>query len=313
MDTLKKCKICGKEFNSKRGLHLHVSKTHNIKIKEYYKKYYPKKSNLYKKTIPFKKSVEEYLKRDFINRDEMIEWCRITDNKEVSDYIKNITKERKLNKKLKYSLSEVELELCDFPDINSYKNTFGSYHKFCEEIGMKNLLNKKIPENFFKNDSIEDKMKIFVDTREQKPISFKNSEPMKLDFGDYTSSGEFYDYTFVDRKSEQDLKGTLSGDNYERFKRELERAREFNSYVFIVIESTIEKIKKNNNFGPYKHKLPYIWHNLKSISQEYKDVCQFVFAHNRSGLKKIIPKLLFYGKQVWNVDLQYYINEKTKQ
>ena len=37
-----------------------------------------------------------------------------------------------------------------------------------------------------------------------------------------------------------------------------------------------------------------------------------VFAHNRSGLKKIIPKLLFYGKQVWNVDLQYYINEKYK-
>ena len=33
---------------------------------------------------------------------------------------------------------------------------------------------------------------------------------MKLDFGDYTCGGNYYDYTYVDRKSEQDLKGTLS-------------------------------------------------------------------------------------------------------
>ena len=129
---------------------MHVSKTHNIKITEYYKEYYPKKSKLYKKTIPFKNSDEEYLTRDFINREEMIEWCRITENKEVSDYIKNITKERKLNKKLKYSLSEVELELCDFPDINSYKNTIWKlFISLCEEIGMKNLLNKKNPRKSF--------------------------------------------------------------------------------------------------------------------------------------------------------------------
>ena len=58
---------------------------------------------------------------------------------------------------------------------------------------------------------------------------------MKLDFGDYTAAGDYYTYTYIDRKSEGDLKSTLSSGNLDRFKRELERAREFNSYVFVVI------------------------------------------------------------------------------
>ena len=136
---------------------------------------------------------------------------------------------------------------------------------------------------------------------------------MKLDFGDYTAAGEFYDYTYIDRKSEQDFKSTLSGENFERFKRELDRAKEFDSYIFIAIESDINKIKINNNFGAHKAKLPYIWHNLKSVSQEYREVCQFVFVKNRNGLKKIIPKILFHGKKLWNVDMQYFINKKIKE
>ena len=312
MDTQKRCKTCGKEFHKIGGLHLHVKKSHKLETKEYYEKYYPKKSKLYGEIINFK-NLDQYLNKDFVSRNELIEWCSQIDSIQASEYIKGLIVKRKQDKNLIYSLSEVELELCDFPDINSYRNVCGSYHKLCQEVGLKNLFNKKIPELFFEDEGLEDKMKIFVDTREQKPIRFKNSEAMKLDFGDYTSAGEFYDYTYVDRKSEQDLKGTLSGNNFKRFKRELERAREFNSYVFILIESTIDEIKNNNNSGAHRHKLPYIWHNLKEISQEYKDVCQFVFAYSRGGLKKLIPKVLFYGKTLWNVDLQYYINERTKQ
>ena len=152
-----------------------------------------------------------------------------------------------------------------------------------------------MPEGFF--DETDDDVKIFVDTREQKPIKFKNEESMKLDFGDYTCSSPHYDYTYIDRKSEGDFKSTLSGDNFERFKRELERARQFNSYIFVLVESDIQKIKKNNVFSPHKSKLPYIWHNTKEISQQYKDCCQFVFAGNRNGLKKLIPKILLYGKK----------------
>lgn len=313
MIDLTTCKECGKSFNANRGLHLHIKKAHNISLKKYYTKHYPKKSLLLKKNIPFK-NLKQYMSSDFLNRKELLLWCEKEKKDLTSVYIKKLLVDRKKEKQLKYSLGEIELELCDFPTIDCYKNIFGSYSNLCEEIGLKNHLNKNIPSDFF---DFEDnphlnpeEMKIFVDTREQKPINFINSELMKLDFGDYTAASPYYDYTYIDRKSEGDLKSTLSGHNYERFRRELDRARNFNSYIFVVVESDISKIKKNNVFSPHKSKLPYIWHNLKSISQDYKDCCQFVFAGNRNGLKKIIPQILLYGKKLWNVDMQYFINKK---
>ena len=82
--------------------------------------------------------------------------------------------------------------------------------------------------------------------REQQPLNFK-IQGTKLDFGDYTAAGEDYSHTYVDRKAEQDFKGTMSG-GFERFKRELERAREFKSFLFVVVESDLNKIYKNNNW-----------------------------------------------------------------
>ena len=304
------CKICGKVFGSVRGKHLHISKSHKVKLKDYYKKFYPKKSKLYNKTIPFK-NVKQYFDTDFLNRQEIVEWSLNEDKKTTSEYLKKLLINRKNKKNITYSLSEVELELCDFPNIECFKHVFGSYSKICDSIGLKNVLNKNLPSDFFESNNEE--LKIFIDTREQKPISFQNEEAMKLDFGDYTCAAPHYDYTYIDRKSEGDFKSTLSGENFERFKRELDRARQFNSYIFILIESDIQRIKKNNVFSPYKSKLPYIWHNVKEIAQDYKDCCQFVFAGNRKGLKKLIPKILLNGKSIWNVDIQYFINLKINE
>ena len=93
------CKICGKDFKSTRGKHLHISKAHKVKLKDYYKKFYPKKSKLYGKTIPFK-NVNQYFKTDFLNRDELIEWS-LTQNKDVvADYIKKLLIDRKEKRKV---------------------------------------------------------------------------------------------------------------------------------------------------------------------------------------------------------------------
>ena len=82
----------------------------------------------------------------------------------------------------------------------------------------------------------------------QKPLSFDfcQSEVLKLDIGDYTTLGKYYNYTFVDRKSGNDLQGTLNKHNIERFRREIQRAQEMDSYLFIVIESNVEKMIKNS-------------------------------------------------------------------
>ena len=76
----------------------------------------------------------------------------ITENKKItSEYLKELLINRKNKKNITYSLSEVELELCDFPNIECFKHVFGSYSKICNSIGLKNILNRNLPTNFFKN------------------------------------------------------------------------------------------------------------------------------------------------------------------
>jgi len=302
------CKICKKTFKSKGGLHNHIKKIHDISQKKYYEKYFPRFSLLNKDKIKFS-THEDYFKKDFTNKKEFCNWCLSEERQKVSEYLINLFNERKNLKNLKYLPCEVELNLLDYPSIDILDEVFMGYSQLGKAIKLENYLNKNLPEDFFEDGYCE-KIPIFIDTREQKPIKFENSNSMKLDFGDYTAAKNFYDYTYVDRKSEQDFKSTLSGSNYDRFIRELERAKYFNSYIFIVVESSIEKIKTNNIFCPHKAKLPYIWHNVKYICQNYKNVCQFVFAGNRSGLKKIIPKILYHGKDLWETDLQFYLNKK---
>jgi hypothetical protein len=308
MDMQQKCKVCDKELASQRGLHLHIKKQHKVEIKDYYLEHFSRLSKHYKKKIKFK-NANQYLSDQFTNKQELLDWCDNGDEREVKDYLKKILGDRIKEKELKYAPNHLELQIKELPGIDVYKNFFGSYGEICKELEIDLMFNKSLPKKFFEED-VDDSMKIFIDTREQKPLKFKNSEEMKLDFGDYTAAGDYYTYTYIDRKSEGDLKSTLSSGNLDRFKRELERAREFNSYVFVVIESNLEKIKKRNIFASHKVNLPYIWHNMRLISHEYRDVCQFVFAQSRKGSEKIIPKILKYGRRIWDVDLQYFIDKK---
>ena len=164
-------------------------------------------------------------------------------------------------------------------------------------------------ENFFKEDVFFDELKILVDTREQQPLQFPKHMFMKLDFGDYAIGKPYYDYTYVDRKSESDFKGTFST-GIKRFRRELDRAKEFSSYLFIVTESSISKIIENNDHGPHRSNLSYIWHNMRSVMHDYPGSCQFIFSGSRESSSFLIPRLLFYGKKLWDTDMQYFIDKR---
>ena len=200
-----------------------------------------------------------------------------------------------------------EIEINKLPPIDVYKRNFGGYGQACKELGLEPIYNKGITKDFFRKKNSIEEIPIYIDTREQKPLSFKNSKEMKLDFGDYTMGGDNYSYTYVDRKSEGDFKGTLGG-GFKRFRRELQRAKDFNSYLYIVTESSIANIQRNNNFGPHKSNLAYLWHNMRLLTHEFKGHCQFLFTGNRGTSELIIPKLLYYGKELWDVDLQYFFD-----
>lgn len=305
MSSSHKCQICHEEYDTEKGLHIHLKK-HKIDLPTYYTTYFPRYNKLTGKPLPFKKK-EHYFNIDFYNRPQLLKWCKITDKEEVSEYILSKLKKRIDDKQLKYGPNHLELIHAKLPDIDTYKNIFGSYGKACELAGVKPLYGSPIDPKCFKEDKEFEDLKILVDTREQKPLKFKKSEELKLDFGDYTVGGKDYNYTYVDRKAEQDFKGTLSG-GFERFRRELQRVKDFDSYLFIVVESSMAKIYKNNLAVPYRSSLEFVYHNMRVLNHEFAGHCQFVFSGDRKKSQSIIPKILKLGKSLWDVDLQYYID-----
>ena len=301
-----RCKECNQEFKSDNGLHKHL-KVHGITMAEYYTAHYPRKNKLTQELLPFKNKFD-YFNKDFSTRAQMVKWCNKSPMEEVKDYITQQLDLRIKEKKLKRAPNHLELELKDLPPLEIYQKIYGSYSAACNKLNIRPLFSQPIIKPFFEEEKYLEDMEIFIDTRERKPLKFSKSSSLKLDFGDYTTGGENYTYTYVDRKSENDFKGTLTV-GLKRFEKELERARKFNSYLYIVIESSVKSIKKNNNFGPYKSNLPYVWHNMHKLTHDFKGCCQFVFTGGRINSTRLIPKLLYHGKKLWNVDLQYYLDK----
>jgi hypothetical protein len=299
-----KCEVCGEEFSSDGGLHRHIKK-HGLTMAEYYTKFYPRNNLLTGDPLAFKNK-DQYFNQDFSTRQQLLKWCQTESGDKVTPYIKKLLSKRICSKDLKLAPSHIELRLSSLPTIDIYRQHFGSYTEACKQAGATLMFGSHAPEEFHK--PLGRDVKIFIDTREQQPLSFADSESMKLDFGDYAVGGEDYAYTYVDRKGEQDFKSTLSKNNLERFRNELASAREFNSYMYIVVESDLNQIYKRNRWGPHQSNLRYIYHNMRVFAHEFAGHCQFLFTGSRENSQKLIPKLLVMGDKLWDVDLQYYID-----
>lgn len=305
------CAECGKEFKSDSALHKHI-KMHNLTVPEYYTKHYPRRNALTQELLPFKNKFD-YFNKDFSTRAQMIKWCKESNEKElVKEYILKQLRLRVEKHELKYAPNHLEIEINKLPPIDVYKDNFGGYGQACKELGLEPIYNKGINKNLLKEDSNIKEVEIHIDTREQKPLFFKNSRSNKLDFGDYTMGGSNYSYTYVDRKSESDFKGTM-GVGFKRFTNELQRAKDFNAYLYVVIEKSLPQIIKNNAYlKKYKMKgasnMDYILHNMRVLTHQFKGHCQFVFTDSRQSSELLIPNLLYYGKELWNVDIQYLLD-----
>jgi len=95
-----------------------------------------------------------------------------------------------------------------------------------------------------------------------------------------------------------------------RFEREIEKAVQLNSYLFVVIETTIDKIKSNHKKFRRKTSLEYVFHNMRYLSHKYPRNVQFIFTGNREKSLDIIPRLLYLGDRLWRVDVQYYLDHE---
>lgn len=301
-----KCKECGKEFDKKRSFHSHL-KAHALTIGDYYVKHYDKRDLFTGEKLAFR-SYDQYFRDNFNCYDNFAAWVETAPERAVKNYVKRKAEEKFELKGIKTSPPNLFYDLSEMANIFTYKKLWGSYKSFLDDVGLDDWYNKPIPEGFWEKG--HEDIKIFVDTREKKPLNFKNKITNKLDFGDYTVGGDLYSKTFVDRKAQDDFRQTF-GKDIERFRREMDRCVKFDSYMFVIAETNISKLEEHNKISKFKSNLGYLWHNVRGLMVDYPHNLQVIFAHNRSGAKKLIPKILYHGQDLWRVDLQYFIDERV--
>jgi hypothetical protein len=298
------CLECGESFSSERSLHAHF-KAHKISVPEYYCKHFPRRDLFTGVQIGFKDK-EEYFSTYFTKRQNLLLWLETTPTDRKAPIILDMLEKRINTKSLTAAPSEVELYFARLPPISEYKKCFGSYSAATKSCGVDPAFTGKLPDEW-KNDF--SRKKIFIDSREQNPLQFKNSECLKLDTGDYSVSGEDFCNTFVDRKSLDDWASTLTGDNYERFCREIQRCKKQDCFLWVVVEAPLEGVEEVDSY--HKHKFSYISHQMRKIQADFRGSVQFVFSGGREQSQIIIPKLLCLGKKCWNVDINYWLKQLT--
>jgi hypothetical protein len=293
------CKICSESFNNDRAFHAHLKK-HNLYQAEYYCTHFPRYSLYYRQRIPFKNK-QQYFETEFIDYSEFLKWEK-ANNPEIVELLKK----RVDQKSYRFAPFHNELITLNMPSLTIYKKYFNSYTAACKLLNIEPLFNKNLPEVFKSTDV--SKLPILVDTREQDPLSFENTKVEKIYVGDYLiADKKYFTNTFVDRKSESDFLGTMAS-GIERFEREVQRAVELNCYLFVVVETTIANILINQKKYNRKTNLEYVFHNMRSLCHKYPRHTQFIFTGDRNKSLEIIPKLLYHGKSLWQVDIQYFLD-----
>lgn len=299
-----KCLECQEDFESLSSLHRHL-KAHALHQPEYYVKHFARRSLLTGELLPYR-SYDDYFSRDFASTTEMVKWARTVSKPEAQSYLLERLRERKEEKGLEFAPCDIDLKLSKLPPSTVFAEIFGSYRKAFEKVRLK--------ERWATEASIipaPPEARIWIDTREQQPLSFPlKMEEQKLDFGDYTLAGEHHTSTFVDRKSASDFRSTLTS-GYDRFVREIERARSFGSFLFVVIEATMKQVQENTyNTSKNASSIALAWKNTKEICNSHADVCQFLFTGSRENSERVIPILLANGPRLWFADVQHLFDAR---
>lgn len=302
------CKICNKTFENDN----HFWLDHHLSKESYYRKYFPRFCKLTQKPIPFKSS-DQYLSQDFLGKNELKKWLK-ENPEEGKEYCLNFLEKRFNEGKSLFAPSQVELRSLCCPTIVWYSNFF-NYNSECSNIGMKTKFYYNLDESSFKLKNSFNGT-IYIDTREQKQLSFKKlglkEVVKKLDYGDYCSDSSIHKHLFFERKGLSDFISTLSG-GYDRFCREIERAKENDHYLIILVESPITDALAFNMLPYVSRKIKaspsFVFHKVRELMQKFDNI-QFVFVNNRESASKLIKTIYSMDSDAIKYDWQYLIDKK---
>lgn len=300
MNTFK-CLVDGSTHSTLPDLHLHLRKL-KVKQSDYYETYLPRYDLLTGEKIPFK-DYESYKKVDFLNKNNLNKWAKLNPEKAVA-WVEKYLSERKLEKNLTRAPSHFELRTLFCPSVK-FIQQHTDYNELCKRIGLApqfdysaaELAFEKLPENY----------SVFIDSREQNPIKFVRGKVKKLEYGDYTLDESINSNIFIERKSLADLVGTVSR-GYERFYREIERAKKDDAYLIVAVEvdyNTFQSFNKDYRMRHTKVSPEHVFKNMRDLLLEF-DNLQFVFFDGRTEFAEKMIKIYQLGETAKKLDLQYY-------
>ena len=300
------CKECNVQFDNELALHKHL-RSHKMPIAYYFQKHFPR-YDLYDGSLIKFKSKDYYFNTNFNNRNNFSKWLSKASKEDCKKYIIDFLVKRKNNKKIIYAPTQVELKTLMCPGMKYINDLFGDYYQLTNSLGFINKFKK------YKLDSVSKlhhNKKIIIDSREQKSLSFANTEINGLKFGDYKLKYED-NKVVIERKAVGDFFSTF-GFQSERFIKEIERSRLEGYYMIIVTEGTISDVN-NYPFSSYlRNKIKIspevVFYTVREISQKY-DSIQFLFVKNRSESERVIKKIFACSGEIKEIDCQYIYDIK---
>jgi hypothetical protein len=294
-----KCLIDDTEHYGINELHVYLRKL-KVTQKDYWEKYHPKFDFLTGEKIEYK-NYKQYYISDFTDKKNLNKWCNLYPEKGV-EWGKNYLRRRKEEKGLIRAPHHVELRSLYSPNVR-YFEKYSDYAAICRELGFEVKFNYK--QEIISKPLSKDN-KIIIDTREQDPLSLKNSYINTLKFGDYALANEKTPIR-VERKGLSDFVGSF-GKDIERLKREIQRAKDANGYLIVLIEKDVNKsLSFNYQFETRYAKVSpdHVFKNMRDCLAEF-DNLQFLFVDGRKEAARVLIKLFEMGEQVKTCDLQYF-------
>lgn len=286
------CLIDQTEHVSLAALHKHLRKL-KVKQVDYYTLYH-KRYDLYThEPIPFKDAAQ-YLSTEFLTKHNLRCWIA-ANPEEGREWAIEWLARRKEEKGLTHPPTQVELSSLMCPTIRYY-DFIGGYTPLCGVLGY----TIRFDGNQLAIHDVSDSDCI-IDTREQQALSIDGIRA-KLNVGDYGLIPEKDIGVYIERKSLADFIGTLSL-GYDRFVREIERAKEVGAYLVILVECPLSEALQHKP----KHSMvnmAHVFKNLRDILSRSKHV-QALFVGDRDEAAESVRVLLSAGDSVKHVDLQY--------
>ena len=299
-----KCLADNSAHTTQTDLHAHL-RSLKMKQSEYYERFHPKHDMLTGEVIPFK-DIKTYFKVDFLNKNNLNKWAK-KNPQEALSWTMLYLAERKKDKNLSLAPSHFELRTLFCPNVK-FIEEHGDYNELCGSIGLgqrydykSDLKFNKLPDNFI----------VKQDSREQTPVKFINQQVGKLNYGDYTLDQSINSNIFIERKALGDAVSTFSRD-YERFYREVERAKKDNAYLIVMVEvdyNTFASFNKDYRMRYATKATPeHVLKNMRDLLLDF-DNLQFCFVDGRVEFAKKMIKIFELGEQAKKTDLQFSLEK----